>query len=455
MDLEENELSEPNSINFIPCLKWVKKGVAKANPEKVQLTKEELIQVIKDAKSKLKTTENAEGSAEGSSSMNVENEFDLENYDEDDDETYGLEQLGIQNIMEVPNLEENLTDDDSDNADDIIQPADNLILVGKVEGDASILEVYVYNENEGSLYCHHDLFLPSFPLCIEWLDYEPGNNKGNYCAIGSMSPVIDIWDVDVVNCLEPAYHLGQKASRKKGREHIGHTDAVLDLSWNPSYHHVLASASVDQTILLWDIDEGKPSSKIEVFQEKVQCIKWHKLEAYTLLAGGCDNTVRVFDCRNLESHLSWTIDGEAERICWNPLEPYMFFVGTSNGSVQCIDCRNGPMWSMKAHEKEVTGMSISGQCPGLLVTASTDGMFKVWDFKQENQPALIEERNLKLEGVHCLELCPDSPFVIAAGGDNKMNNFKVLNLTSIEQVEAAFGSRPLIQLEVANDESTN
>jgi hypothetical protein len=33
-------------------------------------------------------------------------------------------------------------DDDSEKGDDIINPKDNLILVGHVEGDASILEVY-------------------------------------------------------------------------------------------------------------------------------------------------------------------------------------------------------------------------------------------------------------------------------------------------------------------------
>lgn len=39
---------------------------------------------------------------------------------------------------------------------------------------------------------HHDLLLPAFPLCLEWLNYEPKQPKGNYCAVGSMSPVIQV-----------------------------------------------------------------------------------------------------------------------------------------------------------------------------------------------------------------------------------------------------------------------
>lgn len=47
-----------------------------------------------------------------------------------------------------------------------------------------------------------------------------------------MSPIIDVWDLDLVNSLVPAFKLGKKGSKKKGTPHIGHQDAVLDLSWN-------------------------------------------------------------------------------------------------------------------------------------------------------------------------------------------------------------------------------
>ena len=39
-DLEDLfEKGEGNGINFIPCVKWVKRGVAKAEPEKVRIRK--------------------------------------------------------------------------------------------------------------------------------------------------------------------------------------------------------------------------------------------------------------------------------------------------------------------------------------------------------------------------------------------------------------------------------
>lgn len=52
--------------------------------------------------------------------------------------------LGISSLAELPTeAEDNFSEsDDSEKEDDIIKPTDNLILVGHVEGDASILEVY-------------------------------------------------------------------------------------------------------------------------------------------------------------------------------------------------------------------------------------------------------------------------------------------------------------------------
>lgn len=92
----------------------------------------------------------------------------------------------------------------------------------------------------------------------------------------------------------------------------------------------------------------------------------------------------------------------------------------------------GQLWSLEAHEKEVTGLAISNRCPGLMITTSADGTLKTWDIEGENVPRLVHEKDFNMGMVQCLELCPDSPFVIAAGGDKKQNNFTVLDLQNID-----------------------
>ena len=56
-----------------------------------------------------------------------------------------------------------------------------------------------------------------------------------------------------------------------------------------SFHrHVLASGSVDQTVLLWDLNGAKIASSLKAHEEKVQTLAWHPFEAQNLLTGCCD-----------------------------------------------------------------------------------------------------------------------------------------------------------------------
>lgn len=50
-----------------------------------------------------------------------------------------------------------------------------------------------------------------------------------------MTPIIEVWDLNLIDCLEPAYKLGCKPSKKKKQKRVGHRDAVLDIAWNQNY----------------------------------------------------------------------------------------------------------------------------------------------------------------------------------------------------------------------------
>ena len=50
-----------------------------------------------------------------------------------------------------------------------------------------------------------------------------------------MDPVVQVWDLDLVDGLEPVFTLGSKGSKKKKVARVGHKEAVLSLAWN---HHV-------------------------------------------------------------------------------------------------------------------------------------------------------------------------------------------------------------------------
>ncbi|XP_063991604.1 periodic tryptophan protein 1 homolog [Diachasmimorpha longicaudata] len=454
------------NVNVVPCTTWVKRGVAAPNPEKVQLTPAELEGIIKRTQTQLEDIDSdsevndqndhvvANGNQTTNSAPSGENaastdEFNFENYDDEDGNIHcsigGLAVINADGTDPFVTVGED-EDVDSEKEDDIIKPDDNLVLVAHVEGDASLLEIFVYNEKEGSFYCHHDLLLPAFPLCMEWLSFDPSDAKpANFCAIGDMTPIIQVWDLDLIDCLEPAFTLGSKPKKKKKQKRVGHKDAVLDLSWNSNYTHVLASGSVDQTVLLWDLENGTPVTKIKHFAEKVQSIAFHPRETHHLLTGSADSTAKLFDCRTDDTFKSWEATGEVERVLWNHFDPNYFFISTNNGNIECVDVRQGQhVWQKKAHEKEITGLSLSSSCPGLLVTSSDDSVIKIWDVLDIHTMDLVFEKKTNLGALQCLSSCPDSPFVFASGGDNKSHNYKVWDLMEITAVAERFKGRSLI-----------
>lgn len=248
-----------------------------------------------------------------------------------------------------------------------ILPTDNMLVTAKTEDDVSQLEIYVYDESEDNLYVHHDLMLPNFPLCLEWLDFPPTSSSstdmqtdnppkfGNYIAVGTLDPEIEIWSLDVMDSMYPDMVLGRpdktaahvpvpagtgKKKRKKTKHRPSsdayHVDAVLGLSWNRTHRHMLASASADRTVKLWDLsravvdgEEGGNNGAVRSFgvhKDKVQAVQWNEKEPTVLLSGSYDRTVRVFDSRAPDTGVGAVLGADVEALRWDPWETHAFYV---------------------------------------------------------------------------------------------------------------------------------
>lgn len=316
-------------------------------------------------------------------------------------------------------------DDEEEEREELrIMPTDNLLVSAKTENNVSELEVYVYDDAQEHLYVHHNFMLPNFPLCLEWLDFPPGSSTdiderkttssfGNYIAAGTLDPEIEIWSLDVVNAMYPDAVLGRpsetaahvpvalgtgKKKRKKEKHRQSndayHVDAVLSLSWNKTHRNLLASASADRTIKLWDLSrpDGAIRSFGKVHKDKVQAVKWNEKEATVLLSGGYDRQVKTFDTRAVEAGVGASVGSDVEALAWDPWAPHSFMVSLENGIVVAFDARTlsntgdggKAMWTLDAHNGAASALDISSTIKGCIVTGGTDKVVKLWHVSNES-----------------------------------------------------------------------
>nr|CAD1831043.1 unnamed protein product [Ananas comosus var. bracteatus] len=408
-------------------------------------------------------------------------ELDMDHYDDEDEvlaEELQLPSMQILGIMPFgtghgdlyypsndmdPYLKKTDDDDDDDDQEEvedmIIRPTDSVILSTCSCEKYSKLVVWIYEESkdeDSNTYHHGSIDLKADPLCLAWSDYNlnGGDRAGNFIAVGSMEPAIEIWDLDDTEKVQPFIVLGGVADKKLEKakktrikyKKDSHRDAILDLSWNKKERNLLASASADNCVKIWNVITGKCTDTLSHHDGKVQAVEWNLCSPEVLLSGSFDQSVVMVDIRSSEhSCIKWSVRAVVEKLAWDPYNEQSFVVSLENGMVQCFDRRaassnqtsaSKPTFTLHAHEKAVTSVHFNPSVPNILATGSLDRMVKLWDISN-NQPSCVASWNPKAGAVLSISFSEDNPFLLAVGG--KTGKPQVWDTSSDPRVVCNFG----------------
>ncbi|GFS45216.1 transducin/WD40 repeat-like superfamily protein [Actinidia rufa] len=124
------------------------------------------------------------------------------------------------------------------------------------------------------------------------------NCIGTKLASGSVDQTARIWHI------EPHGH-----GKVKDIELKGHTDSVDQLCWDPKHADLIATASGDKTVCLWDARSGKCSQQAELSGENINIT--YKPDGTHIAVG------------NRVNEIAWNMRGD------------MFFLTTGNGENNC------------------------------------------------------------------------------------------------------------------------
>ncbi|MCD7463218.1 hypothetical protein HAX54_050168, partial [Datura stramonium] len=253
--------------------------------------------------------------------------------------------------------------------------------------------------------------------------------------------------------VQPSVILGGIAERKKkGKKKSikykkdSHTDSVLGLSWNKEYRNILASASADHSVKVWDVTTEACNITMKDHTDKVQAVAWNPFAPQILLSGSFDHTVCLKDGRKpSHSGFKFPVSADVESLAWDPHSEHSFVVSLENGTVTSFDIRAAssdstsetkPSFTIHAHDKAASSLSFNPLVPNLLATGSTDKMVKLWDLTN-NQPSCIASRNPKAGAVFSVSFSDDCPFLLAIGGSK--GKLQLWDISSEDAVLKKYG----------------
>ncbi|KXT05035.1 hypothetical protein AC578_10282 [Pseudocercospora eumusae] len=500
--------------SMITATAWVPRGHAAAFPTKYNMDDEEYARIAKlakleldDAKEDLEKArdalnkvnmgdaDDARNGAEQESDSEESGEdedndiakdddlaeYDMDHYDdepdvpaEDDEEPTGGIFSNIKSLAyhadnsEDPylTLPEGEVSDDEEREELQILPTDNVVLAARIEDEVAHLEVYVYEDEADNLYVHHDVMLPAVPLCVEWVGTRVGQadaaEGGNFAAVGTMDPDIELWDLDIVDCMYPNAVLGQnsqpqapepiatkKKKKSKKSNDAYHVDSVLSLAANRQHRNLLASASADKTVKLWDLNTCTAAHSYAHHTDKVCALAWHPSQTSVLLSGSYDRTIVAADMRAPEAKVPrWGVESDVEQLRWDPHDDNHFYVSTESGILHCFDARQLPstpekskaVWRLQAHEKELSSFSINPAVPGFIATASTDRTVKLWNVTEKG-PSMVVSRDLEVGKVFSANFAPDNEIAFRLAVAGSKGAVQVWDTSTNKAVREAFASR--------------
>lgn len=491
---------------------WVPRGAAAVIPVKYDIDEDELARVSKlaklqleDAQEDLEAAQNEDVGDSDDDSKDSEMEdgdvgvpqqkihddddmkaYDLEHYDtEDDGERAGgttMPMFGNARALayhdsnaDDPYITMQEQEDEEEEKEELqVLPTDNMIVAAKVEDEVAHLEIYVYEDEADNLYVHHDIMLPAIPLCVEWVDLPVGKpldeadkgSRGNYVAVGTFDPDIELWDLDTIDSMYPNAILGQgaeeakqdpveklkkkkkaKKSRKANEQY--HVDAVLSLAANRQHRNLLASSSADKTVKLWDLNTTKCAKSYSHHTDKVCSIAWNPAEATVLLSGSYDRTVAAADMRAPDAKAPrWAVESDVEIVSWDPHSSHCFYITTESGVVHYHDVRNAPatpeaskaLWQLQAHDASISAFDANPIIPGYLATGSSDKTVKLWNI-QPSGPSMVVSRNLDVGRVFSAKFAPDAEvgFRLAVAGSK--GTMQIWDTSTNAAVRGAFANR--------------
>lgn len=184
----------------------------------------------------------------------------------------------------------------------------------------------------------------------------------------------------------------------------GHRKAGFGLSWSPLSAGLLASGSDDMLVLTYDIEgcidslgtepqaDALPLSSFVGHSDFVHDVAWHATQDHLLASASEDSTVKVWDTRSPTAVAQDVQDahrGAAFGVAFHHTAVFQFATCGADRMAKLWDLRRtqAPVQQLIYHGAGVTSVAFAPFSDTVLATAGTDRRVVFWDFAKLGQEA--------------------------------------------------------------------
>ncbi len=229
------------------------------------------------------------------------------------------------------------------------------------------------------------------------VSYSP---DGNILASASADNTVKLWDTHTDKVI---------------KTFNGHTSSVWDVNFSPD-GNILASASADKTVKLWDIHTGKVIKTFTGHTGSVWAVTFSP-DGKMLASASRDNTVKLWDTNTGEPIETFTgHNSSIYYICFSP-DGKILASASADDTVKLWNTSTRQLIkTLTGHKDDVRGVSFSPDGE-ILASASADKTVKLWD---TTTGKLVKTLTGHRRSILSVSYSPDGNILASASHDNRV-----------------------------------
>ena len=209
------------------------------------------------------------------------------------------------------------------------------------------------------------------------------------------------------------------------RELMGHKMKIYCTAWSWNDDYVLASASQDRKLIIWDTMTTDILNCIDVGSAWTMTCAFEPSRGEHIGVGGLDNVFDLYHTKNMgnDTPIRSLKAHDGYISCCRFISDHN--VITSSGDCSCVlwdTTRQNAIGRFRGHESDVMGVSLCPTNNNLFISGSVDRTAKMWDVRQQQCTHTFTGHAADLNAV---EFLPNGCSFLSASDDGTCRIFDV------------------------------